>query len=99
MEKIFNNAKNKKYLNDIRKTLYDITNIVLDYVDTDNKPLYHKKLENIRYCEFCKIISSSKKGRLRCKQSDIFGSQQSIKLNKPYVYKCHAGLTEAQMQL
>jgi len=45
-------------------------------------------------CEFCRIIRSDKRANELCNQSDINACEMCRKTGKPYIYRCHAGLTE-----
>jgi len=44
--------------------------------------------------EYCNYIRSKKTGDTACRRCDEQAFQQVAKMKTPYIYKCHAGLTE-----
>ncbi len=45
----------------------------------------------INYCK--NYIRKNEEGLRRCQESDILGGKIAAQKNKPYIYKCHSGLT------
>ncbi len=46
------------------------------------------------FSEFCKLTRSSKKGGQLCNGCDIQAGKTAAESGKPYIYTCHAGLTD-----
>lgn len=45
-------------------------------------------------CGFCKLIRSTRKGTERCRQCDFGHGRKAERRKGPFVYTCHAGLTD-----
>lgn len=45
-----------------------------------------------RFCSFCQLVRSSKKGESNCKRSYAQAVRQASQFGIPYIFRCHAGL-------
>ena len=50
--------------------------------------------EGANYSRFCSKLHSHEKGINACKLSNYLAGQKTKKLQKPFIYKCHAGLID-----
>ncbi|WP_238883428.1 PocR ligand-binding domain-containing protein [Clostridium sp. YIM B02551] len=66
-------------------------NIASVTVDKDGTPVTNPS----SYTRFCKgLTQSTKTGEGRCAESHKKGGQEAVKLGRPYIYTCHAGLID-----
>ena len=73
------------------KDFYNIAGIKTVLYDADRKFLYSYPLS---MCEFCKEIRKCPSLTEKCLECDNRGFDACDKTMKPYVYKCHMGLSE-----
>lgn len=45
--------------------------------------------------EYCSLVRSSREGKLGCRNCDVAAFKEAKKRREPYIYVCHAGLTES----
>ena len=92
MVSVFNIEELQRLLED----LYHITQIRITVFDSERNEL-------VSYPEscptFCSIIRSTPEGRAACAKCDNDACDIASKQEKAYIYRCHAGLTEAIMPL
>jgi AraC-like DNA-binding protein/ligand-binding sensor protein len=79
-------------IGDLRKLFFQTTGLTISFHNpsTDRKDFF-PLVERARFCE---IIHSSHQGRQRCDSSDEKATRKAIKKGSPYVFTCHAGLTD-----
>jgi ligand-binding sensor protein len=46
------------------------------------------------YTKFCNFTHSSNEGDSRCAKSHKEGGEEAVRIGKPYIYRCHAGLID-----
>lgn len=51
------------------------------------------------FSPFCKIIRSKPEFRLLCQKCDAHGGLEASKNDSPYIYRCHAGLTDISLPI
>lgn len=87
---------NIEQLQSLLRDFYCISNIRITVFDRDLTEL-------VSYPEqcapFCQIIRGTKEGRLACAACDREACAVASKRTNAYIYRCHAGLTEAIMPL
>lgn len=70
---------------------YSITHLGFELYDENKNELF-------RYPEkktsFCNVISNIPKFKSNCDRCNVYGFQKCTELRKPYIYRCHMGLTE-----
>lgn len=83
-------------LQNVLKDFYEITHVRITVFDEQFHELvsYPESLP-----EFCKIIRSCEAGRKECLRCDQNACHIASKRQNAYIYRCHAGLTEAIMPL
>lgn len=83
---------NLKDLQSLLEDFYRITHIRITVFDSDLNELvsYPEKC-----APFCELIRSTQEGRASCSKCDQDACQTAAGRNKTYIYRCHAGLTEA----
>lgn len=79
-------------IGELRKLFFQATGLTISFYNPQTKkkdffPLVERAL-------FCKIIHSSPRGAELCNLSDEKATRKAIKKDAPYVYTCHAGLTD-----
>lgn len=77
-------------LQDIQDRLSEITGIAFITVDFKGTPI--NKYSN--FSDFCKRMRSTPEGRKMCYASDAHAGLESAIRQKPYIFKCHAGLVD-----
>lgn len=83
-------------LQELLKDFYRIANIRITVFDSDLTELVSYPE---RCAPFCQIIRSSTEGRRACAECDRAACAAASKRSRAYIYRCHAGLTEAIMPL
>ena len=73
------------------KDFYNLTGIKTVLYDADRKFLYSYP-KNM--CSFCEKIRKCQSLTEKCFECDKIGFDTSDKIRKPYIYKCHMGLSE-----
>ena len=76
----------------VMRDFYNITGIKTVLYDSKRKMLYSYPEE---MCGFCKIVRSNNVLAQKCLNCDSIGFDECDKLRRPYIYKCHMGLSEA----
>ena len=70
---------------------YSITHLGFELYDENKNELF-------RYPEkktsFCNVIGNIPKFKSSCDRCNVYGFQKCTELRKPYIYRCHMGLTE-----
>lgn len=83
-------------LQNLLRDFYHITNIRITVFDAELNEL-------VSYPDscapFCSLIRSTPEGRAACARCDRDACRIASRQNKTYIYRCHAGLTEAIMPL
>lgn len=79
-----------QFLQDIQDKLASIMDVGVVTVDIRGIPIVNPS----NFSDFCKLIRSSPCGFRRCMHSDALGGIKAMKAGEPYVYYCHAGLTD-----
>lgn len=92
---MYNNYKleeivNIKTLQIIQNKFTDLTSLAAVITNAEGYPV--TELSNFR--KICHHIRSTPQGYRRCMESDAIGGREALRLCKPYVYTCHAGLTD-----
>lgn len=77
-------------LQNIQDRLSEITGIAFITVDFKGVPV--NKYSN--FSDFCKRMRSTEEGRRLCYASDAHAGLESAIMQKPYIFKCHAGLVD-----
>lgn len=83
---------NLEKLNGLLKDFYTLTRIRITVFSDqfDEVASYPKTLS-----PFCQLIRQDKDALARCRQCDLDACQRAAQKNSTYVYRCHAGLSEA----
>ncbi len=87
---------NFKRLDGVLKDFYKILNIRMSVFDTDGVELYPYPQQ---LPKFCQCIRSTEGGAERCRACDRKAMEIARERREPYIYTCHAGLTEAILAL
>lgn len=85
IDQIVNPAKFQKIQDDFAAAT-DLAIITVDYL---GKPL----TKHSNCSEFCRRVRSSKYG-IYCEKCDSHGGLEAARIQKPYIYICHAGLVD-----
>ncbi len=83
-------------LNRLLRDFYEITNIRITVFDERFSELtaYPQPLSPL-----CRIVRSTSAGRAACRECDQSACRRAADISGAYIYRCHAGLTEAIMPL
>lgn len=87
---------NVEQLQELLKDFYRIANIRITVFDRDLTELVSYP-ENC--APFCQLIRGTQEGRSACTACDRAACAAASKRDNAYIYRCHAGLTEAIMPL
>ena len=87
---------NVEQLQELLKDFYHIANIRITVFDRDLTELVSYP-ENC--APFCQLIRGTQEGRSACTACDRAACAAASKRDSAYIYRCHAGLTEAIMPL
>ena len=87
---------NIEQLQNLLRDFYRISGIRITVFDSELTELVSYPE---RCAPFCEIIRSSEEGRLACAECDRAACAAAAKRTSAYIYRCHAGLTEAIMPL
>ena len=71
---------------------YNMTKIIIVLFSDDKKFIYSYP---DKMCEFCAKLRKNKELDKKCFECDDFGFENCEKTKSAYIYRCHAGLTEA----
>ena len=79
-------------LNALLRDIYTLTHMRITVYDDDIREItaYPRRIAPI-----CRYIRTDPRAEAACHACDAEGCRQSLKLKAPYIYRCHAGLTEA----
>jgi len=81
-------------LQEILDTFFDATNLIrIGLKDPEGKTLISAYKHTLR-SSFCRLIRTCPEGVQRCQESDRWGVQQAATRRAPFIYTCHAGLTD-----
>lgn len=78
---------NTQILQEIQDKFSEATGLAAVIVDPEGNPITNPS----NFTKFCSYIRSRSQGLTRCVQCDDEGGRRN---QKPFVYKCHAGLTD-----
>lgn len=92
MRSVFNIEELRRLLRDF----YELAHIRITVFDSELNELVSYPEE---CAPFCRIIRSTQPGRSACARCDKEACAAASKLSRAYIYRCHAGLTEAVMPL
>lgn len=81
-----------KELKNMAKAFYDVAQIKIVLYDEYRNIIYSYPND---MCEFCKYIRNNHQLKNKCLNCDNVGLDICEKTGKPYIYRCHMGLTEA----
>ncbi|MEG6585382.1 sensor histidine kinase [Dendrosporobacter sp. 1207_IL3150] len=81
---------NTQVLQEIQDKFSEATGLAAVIVDVEGMPV--TKPSN--FTEFCQYIRSDFEGLARCMACDDRGGRKALQSRRPYVYHCHAGLTD-----
>lgn len=81
---------NIKNLQIIQDKFTELTSLAAVITNADGQPV----TEPSNFRRICRFIRSSPEGHARCMESDAIGGREARRQSKPYVYTCHAGLTD-----
>lgn len=85
-----------KKIKEIMKSFYILTNIRIAIINNE----YREVMAYPEYfTDFCTMIRANKLSCYYCKKSDLQAFEHCKKTGSIYIYKCHAGLTEAAYPL
>ncbi len=87
---------NEEALRLLFQDFYDITRIRIAIFDAQMHELVAWPEQHM---PFCRAIRSSEAGRAACEKSDREACACAMRRKVPYIYRCHAGLTEAIVPL
>lgn len=85
-------------MDDIKNTLDDfhkITGFAISLYDENMNAIYHAST----LAPVCNAIRSYPKLREKCRVCEEYGNRVCTQTRRPFVYKCHAGLTEAHIPI
>lgn len=74
----------------IQDDIADATEMSIITVDYKGKSV----TKHSRCSEFCKLMRSSSRYSELCERCDSRGGLESVRLEKPYIYRCHKGLID-----
>lgn len=92
MRSVFNIEELSRLLRDF----YELAHIRITVFDSDLNELVSYPRE---CAPFCRMIRETAEGRAACARCDREACTAAAKERKAYIYRCHAGLTEAVMPL
>lgn len=92
MRSVFNIEELRRLLKDF----YELAHIRITVFDSELNELVSYPEE---CAPFCRIIRATQQGRLACAKCDKEACAAASRQSRAYVYRCHAGLTEAVMPL
>lgn len=74
------------------KDFYNLTRIQITIFDENYREIvsYPEHIASL-----CQLIRKNKKGAAACRECDIDACKTAARKRSPYIYQCHAGLTEA----
>jgi AraC-like DNA-binding protein len=73
------------------ENFYSLIKVRVGFFDLDGKEIMGYPTMRTAYCT---LLRSSKKGDAACRRCDKTAFQRAAKCQAPYIYRCHAGLTE-----
>ncbi|WP_432452383.1 MULTISPECIES: PocR ligand-binding domain-containing protein [unclassified Agarivorans] len=82
-------------INKILQDFANATGLAVVLVDIDGREVS----ASFNFTDFCQRIRQDPDLYARCKNSDRCGGLEASKVNKPCVYRCHAGLTDFSIPL
>jgi two-component system LytT family sensor kinase len=81
---------NTQVLQEIQDKFSETTGIATVIVDVNGKPVTKPS----RFTDFCNFVRSSPEGLTRCMACDDRGGRAAMEQQRPYIYRCHGGLTD-----
>ncbi|MCL2878699.1 MAG: PocR ligand-binding domain-containing protein [Treponema sp.] len=75
----------------LMKSFHTLINARIGFYDLNGKEIVCYPTVGAKYCD---TIWAYKSGLAACKRCDEYAFQQAAKRKTPYIYQCHAGLTE-----
>jgi len=75
----------------LMKSFYTLIKVRISFFDMEEKDVIFYPIEETKYCN---MIRNHKAGIAACLRCDKHAFKQASKLKTPYIYRCHAGLTE-----
>lgn len=81
---------NTQILQEIQDKFSETTGIAAVTVDADGRPVTKPS----RFTDFCLFVRSFPEGLARCMACDDKGGRKAMEIQRPFVYRCHSGLTD-----
>lgn len=81
---------NTQILQEIQDKFSETTGIAAVIVDVDGKPVTEPR----KFTDFCTYVRSSPEGLARCMACDDRGGRKAMEQQRPFIYRCHGGLTD-----
>jgi len=81
---------NTQILQEIQDKFSEATGLASVIVDVNGIPVTNPS----NFADFCEYIRSCPEGLARCMACDDRGGRQATERRRPYVYRCHSGLTD-----
>jgi AraC-like DNA-binding protein len=79
-------------MRDLLQSFFVLTKVRVGFFDPEGNEILAFPPERTDYCT---LIRSTPKGEEACRRCDRAAIRRTAKRNGPYLYQCHAGLTEA----
>lgn len=81
---------NTQILQEIQDKFSETTGISAVIVDVDGKPVTKPS----KFTDFCCYVRSFPEGLARCMACDDKGGRTAMERQRPFIYRCHGGLTD-----
>jgi ligand-binding sensor protein len=82
---------NQNRMMTLLQNFYTLIKVRVGFFDLDGKEIMCYPASRTNYCT---LLRSDKKGDAACRKCDQNAFRQAAKYQTPYIYRCHAGLTE-----
>lgn len=83
------------FLQELQDNFSKATGVAAVTVDYAGKPINRRS----NFTRFCSLIRENPIWREECHRCDAYGGLEAARLEKPYIYKCHAGLVDISMPI
>lgn len=80
-------------INELRYIFHEATDMTITFSPLGRKEKVDFYPEEER-SQFCRLIQSTAKGKRRCLNCDRLAVKKAFQMKAPYIYTCHAGLTD-----
>ena len=94
----FKNIVDERTLSDLREIFYRATGSIISLCELNENGTVDFYPKGSR-CSFCRLIQSTPSGVERCIRSDARAIRRASRQEEPYVFTCHAGLTNIAVSL